>query len=199
MGQYYTAILIDYETGDEKKFLPHDYENSAKLMEHSYVGNLFVENVCNELLENPIHLAWVGDYADVVATNEKFKNIPNIRRFLKIEKTRNIQGFKSKKYINAFILSSNYVILNHTKKEFIDMRIYENHNPQNIHPLPLLCAIGNGCGGGDYDGINKNLCGNWCGDEIECNSYNNVASILTDYIDITDKIKFDESRKKEIF
>ena len=45
MGQYYTPIII---RGNSKStYLCYDYDNGAKLMEHSYFGNGFVETVLN--------------------------------------------------------------------------------------------------------------------------------------------------------
>lgn len=35
-----------------------------------------------------------------------------------------------------------------------------------LHPLPLLTAIGNGQGGGDYYGINQSVVGKWFWDEL---------------------------------
>jgi hypothetical protein len=35
-----------------------------------------------------------------------------------------------------------------------------------VHPLPLLVSEGNGLGGGDYRGNNKELCGTWTRDSI---------------------------------
>lgn len=46
MGQYYTAILLDKKK--EKivgNILPHDYGSGAKLMEHSWMNNSFVQSV----------------------------------------------------------------------------------------------------------------------------------------------------------
>lgn len=62
MGQYYVAVNID-----KRQVLdPHDYDNGAKLMEWSYIGNRFVT-----ALQNLITDEWkgdrvyvVGDYAD---------------------------------------------------------------------------------------------------------------------------------------
>lgn len=36
-----------------------------------------------------------------------------------------------------------------------------NNNDWILHPLPLLTAVGNGLGGGDYYGINKDQVGGW--------------------------------------
>lgn len=35
-----------------------------------------------------------------------------------------------------------------------------------IHPIPLLTAVGNGKGGGDYFGVNNELVGRWAGDAL---------------------------------
>ena len=39
-----------------------------------------------------------------------------------------------------------------------------------MHPLPLLTAIGNGLGGGDYRGVNEEHIGMWAGDLIGVSS-----------------------------
>jgi hypothetical protein len=51
-------------------------------------------------------------------------------------------------------------LVNHTKKQYVDKR------KEEIHPLPLLTAEGNGAGGGDYRGDNEILCGDWARDVI---------------------------------
>ena len=193
MGQYYTPVLIDEETNDERKYLSHNYGNGLKLMEHSYLGNTFVETVCNEILEHPMRVAWVGDYADDVIDEEKYKNIPNIERFVEIEKDEpNIIGYTQPNAVPQNVSSFCYFIINHTKKEFINMYEYIFKNKTNIHPLPLLTSIGNGCGGGDYSGKCEELCGNWCGDIIECNYYDNIVNILKEYKNITETLEFEE-------
>jgi hypothetical protein len=47
------------------------------------------------------------------------------------------------------------------KKQFVDKQ-----KCSSIHPLPLLTAEGNGNGGGDYYGENKNMVGIWARDII---------------------------------
>lgn len=193
MGQYYTPVLIDEENGDEKRYSPHNYGNGAKLMEHSYIGNRFVETICNEILEHPMRVAWVGDYSDGVVDEDKYKDIPNIKRFIEIESDVTLGHlYANPKEVNGNVSSINYFILNHTKKEYIRMYTYAFNNNTNIHPLPLLTSIGNGEGGGDYFGSCKELCGSWCGDVIECNYYDNISSILDEYKNITATLKFEE-------
>lgn len=189
MGQYYTPVLIDEENGDEKRYLSHDYGNGLKLMEHSYIGNNFVETICSEILEHPMRVAWVGDYADDVVDENKYKDIPNIKRFLEIERDES-DVYNKPNEVEDNVSSINYYILNHTKKEYICMYVYTFENNTNIHPLPLLTSIGNGEGGGDYHGTSEELCGNWCGDVIECNYYTNIHMLLKEYKDITATLRF---------
>ena len=193
MGQYYTPVLIDEENGDEKRYLSHDYGNGSKLMEHSYIGNGFVETICSEILEHPMRVAWVGDYADSVIDENKYKDIPNIKRFLEIEEDES-DVYAKPNEVEGNVSSLMYYILNHTKKEYICMYDYVfNENKTNIHPLPLLTSIGNGEGGGDYHGASEELCGYWCGDVIECNYWENVNNLLDEYKDITATLRFKEN------
>ena len=55
-------------------------------------------------------------------------------------------------------------ILNNELKKYIE--IPENNDDWVIHPLPLLCADGNGLGGGDYYGINMDKVGIWAYDRL---------------------------------
>lgn len=59
MGQYYMALIQS-----EKETFKIDSFFGAKLMEHSYMGNAFVDYAASFLHNNPARLAWVGDYAN---------------------------------------------------------------------------------------------------------------------------------------
>ena len=71
MGQYYKPINLT-----KKQWLySHDYHNGLKLMEHSYIGNSFMQ-IIEQLLsptgswhKDPI--VWAGDYADKEAGRKK--------------------------------------------------------------------------------------------------------------------------------
>jgi len=55
-------------------------------------------------------------------------------------------------------------LVNHTIGAYLDCDKYKarcNNNDWILHPLPLLTAVGNGLGGGDYYGINKDQVGAW--------------------------------------
>ena len=60
MGQYYKVALI--KNGE---VTPVENTSGAKLMEHAYYNNDFVDSVMSELaFHGPARVAWVGDYAN---------------------------------------------------------------------------------------------------------------------------------------
>lgn len=188
MGQYYYPIIK--RGNSTKAYYSHYYDNGLKLMEHSYVGNKFTETVLKQLLENKGRLAWVGDYAkkgDVQSEfEEKFikarENFDKYREDAKaIERTENSLRLK---------------FINHTKKEYLDMTRYITKNNVLdkwgfiVHPIPLLTAIGNGKGGGDYWGTQKEKVGYWACDLIEAREW--LEPEEEKYKDITSEIRFIE-------
>jgi len=122
-------------------------------MEHSYVGNNFVEAV--ESLIRPegmfyrSRLVWAGDYAD----NEEGLDVN-----LYMLSSNKINDAKMS-YPTESNMSTYRYIVNHTKKQYVIKK------PYTIHPLPLLTSEGNGRGGGDYRGDNV-LVGTWARDII---------------------------------
>ena len=175
MGQYYKAILLDKK---KKKVIghvePHAYDNGAKLMEHSWIGNNFVAAVESLLLDTPHPLAWGGDYADSEpskkASEHNLYSLSGGRSELKPEHT----------------VDSDTVpfILNHDKKLFIDKRKGVDDNGMIIHPLPLMTAEGNGRGGGDYRGESE-IVGQWARDMISVSK--EVPEEFTEFIfDLTE-------------
>ena len=163
MGQYYTPIIL----GDfahlritKSEFIrlwlsSFFYSNGLKLMEHSYINNKFVSAF--EYLISPdgiFHMSrvvWAGDYADNEPDSELNLNQMASEIDRKMEKTDKTHDVSCYRYI-----------VNHTKKIYVDKSALTT----NIHPLPLLISEGNGRGGGDYSGQNKELCGTWARDMI---------------------------------
>ena len=191
MGQYYKAFVRNSEQGvtfnpqsaiymtrhglervpDERvPFGSFDDEDSyfgcfsgMKLTEHSWVENDFVNGVMELIERNPSMVAWVGDYADedydfdgrytkeVYACawyddchDSPFEMFPDTHK----------DGY----------------IVNHSKGEYIDLAKYVEANEKDgwcVHPLPLMTAIGNGRGGGDYRGCDEDVVGRWAMDTIE--------------------------------
>lgn len=208
MGQYYYPTILR-EKGHRfysQQFYSHDYDrNGLKLMEHSYVGNSFTETVLAQLFNNPGRLAWIGDYheeGDIARLHD------NDSAYVKLDELfrRHYKKFHYEKNWHTGEVKTNYshpemvnerkgrFILNHDKKQFIDMVWYEEHAPRDawgcmIHPLPLLTAVGNGRGGGDYWGIYEDDIGSWAGDLIETQN-----AQPNGYCDITEGVMFEEVR-----
>jgi len=154
MGQYYKVIILS-DNKIKKEIIrawlcPYSYMNGSKLMEHSYIGNNYIQAL--EHLISPegmfymSRIVWAGDYAD--EEEDMTSNLYSIC----IDKP-NLQL-----YPNSGDTTCYHYIINHTQKLYIDK---EYIGQSDIHPLPLLLSEGNGRGGGDYDGNNIELCGTW--------------------------------------
>jgi hypothetical protein len=139
---------------------------------------------------------WIGDYADEMfntdvytKANEFIDNVTkqnakkkgyyptknNGNGYLAFEKLCN-NGFVKKgdesDFVEKVITKDNAdkvdtykYIINFDKKVAVEIPEY-NEDTWDIHPLPLLCASGNGRGGGDYSGINEEMVGAWAYDRI---------------------------------
>lgn len=141
MGQYYHAVILKENKVTVKRFLESwDYSNGAKLMEHSYIGNNFVEAFESQLLSTPQRVVWAGDYADECKNRKS-----NIWDRCKPNLKGNVLG-----QVNH----DNYkYIVNHSKKQYVNKALVpmiEGWEDGFIHPLPLLTCEGNNRGGGDY-------------------------------------------------
>ena len=161
MGQYYEVII--YVIENDKKIIkniinPRSFGSYLKLMEHSYLNVKFL-NVIELILSNKsylykkVNIVWKGDYSEIMFNNNE----------------NEISGLLQNQYCLGEFINENeknieyyQYIVNHTKKVYIDKKKLKN----NIHPLPLLVAYGNGRGGGDYEGNNEELCGTWIDDII---------------------------------
>lgn len=162
MGQYYKPINLD-------KFewlYSHDYKSGLKLMEHSYTQNSFVGSVMNLLTKGKkwykTRIVWCGDYAETCFENLNLYGMAyddedyEMKLFKKIKPT----PLKAELVPKA-------ILVNHTKKEYVKLaECKEDGDGYTINPLPLLTAIGNGGGGGDYHGTNMAYVGSWAGNII---------------------------------
>lgn len=179
MGQYYKPCNID----KKECLYSHDYDNGLKLMEHSYAGNDFVNAVvillAGEWKNNRI--VWAGDYADPEPNTEN-EDYEEGRNFFQMD-------YPELKNLQTDDFSYKY-ILNHDKKEFVeipDASAQDDWPNWNLHPLPLLTCEGNGRGGGDYGGYDKDgLIGLWARDHLEA-----VHENATDYKEIEFNLKED--------
>ena len=194
MGQYYRGVILGKTSKKRNKFIVRKafccyvHGNGAKLMEHSYVGNYYVKeyehSLANEFDGYPF--VWVGDYADAkfgeddgfTKAHEYIDTLVHraaIKRGYRPNKNREGEYFNDYETIYSNDkrlqdltpydeLPTYKYIINYTKKQFV--RIPKETRELTIHPLPLLCADGNGRGGGDYSGTNMKAIGIWAYDRI---------------------------------
>jgi len=151
MGQYYLAVILAEKSDKEyvRTYLdPLMYDNGMKLVEHSYIGNNFMNVVENLIGPNGMfyksRLVWAGDYADKEPDSEK-----NLHTMCE----------EKSPFVYKDNVASYTYIVNHTKKVYVKKR-------SGVHPLSLLTAEGNGRGGGDYHGPNMDMVGTWARDVI---------------------------------
>ena len=174
MGQYYNIII---KRDGERKVQAFDRHidgeyTMAKLTEHSWWLNPMVNAIAEKLYYAPSKIAWVGDYAN---ENE------NELKLWKLAYGKNGEREKYEMlHKTQFNLNGKYIV-NHTKKLYLDCwqflvdSIRQNPNQDYcswvLNPLPLLVAVGNGRGGGDYRGNNADQVGCWAWDTLEIVEY----------------------------
>lgn len=223
MGQYYKGVIFTKSSRKQKNnkikvcLDNWDYNNGAKLMEHSYVGNSYVRAYEYLLAEryDGYPFVWVGDYAD----EHNGENIYDLAYNFRQEKARRIA--KRKGYVEYDGVFYKYdrdgyeidrkdnfdevikldddvtykYILNYDKKCFVRIpKMSEEKDAYGfpkltIHPLPLLCADGNQRGSGDYYGSNEELVGLWAYDRIGVG--NEIPSDFKTELIVTFKEKYE--------
>lgn len=160
MGQYFKPVFLKDKKDDNSPEVVQGYlkswtyDNGAKLMEHSYIGNDFVGAVESLLVEgakfSQSRIAWAGDYGS------KEKGIG-----------KNLYDLcdSSKEYKPSSPKKTFRYVINHSKKEFVDKQKVPTGKYGTIHPLPLLTRESEEGGGGDYHGEEK-IVGSWARDKI---------------------------------
>lgn len=143
----------------------------AKLMEHSWIHNWFMNSVANYIFHNPTNILWCGDYAD---EGDEVKNFTyGDLGYEDIWGDNELNPFEFD-LCKSFDYSGKYLV-NHTKKVCISFDDYIKKSTMNpkwadgtmcINPISLLTAVGNGRGGGDYYGENECMVGTWVWDLI---------------------------------
>ena len=190
MGQYFKAHV---SRGDHTYVLSSwDYDCGAKLTEHSWLGNRFVNAVNTMIEEEPAKVAWVGDYSDERDCPADLYQDCWGKEEYKLPNTL-LVGYKNHFYDGDKIEGYGYLV-DHDKREYVSLKKYsclaQDEDCSVMNPLPLLTAIGNGLGGGDYykDNLNSNMVGFWANDTIEFNK--ELPSKCREYSDITEDVIF---------
>ena len=148
MGQYYRPILGD-QYGMNCKVFDRSVDGEytfAKLLEHSWWQNSFVNSFSEFLYNEPSRVCWVGDYADE-PDDFDFDNcsafyVPCYKEVWGETIDTNTVSFSDFTLDGKFLL--NHVDLAEYKSASVDKHGWI------IHPLPLLTAVGNDRGGGDF-------------------------------------------------
>jgi hypothetical protein len=156
MGQYYRAVILSESDEIIAWFLAYDYGSGVKMMEHAYIGDLFVLAVENYIHGKGLRVVWAGDYDTCDDGQENLY--------------KRCDALPELRVINQDTSDSYGYIVNRSKKMFIDkvksLTLTET-DLYWIHPLPLLTSKTNGGGGGDYRGDNELDVGIWAGDVID--------------------------------
>ena len=163
MGQYYRPIIKSTRAENFKvfnRFVNGEY-TPAKLMEHSWWGNYFCDAVGKMLYNKPKQVAWVGDYAG----DEEVKQTG-----MTVQHIHSVDGIGVTFTKGEFTLDNKF-LCNHTKHVYIDLNKYKEKSTGEdgwaINPIPLLTAVGNKSGGGDYfSEVHAKDVGSWAFDVI---------------------------------
>ena len=122
---------------------------ASTLWQNLWKKNPFVNAFCEYLYNKPSRVIWCGDYGD---EPEDFC-FYNCSAFY-VPSYRAIWGDKVKAIgvsSSTFSLDNKFLV-NYDTKEYIDLNEYKaaSVDKHGIHPLPLLTAVGNDRGGGDF-------------------------------------------------
>lgn len=161
MGQYWKAVIANNEGTNRRIF--GTPSRRPKLREHAFFGDSYVESICS-MLYNGGRICWIGDH---VSDDDIVKVIDNLSY-------KDIWENESLTLPDTNFRSEGKFLVNHSKREYLDLTEYVEacrcltDNVYIFHPLPLLTALGNGKGLGDYPeiGIDYEYIGKWAWDII---------------------------------
>lgn len=167
MGQYYVPVLTD-ESGSSFTLNSHAFDNGMKLMEHSWIGNNFVNAAYCMIYNKPMQVAWIGDYSMdgyiqghepymKALSKQEYEAVYSAAWGSKKSTVEELQPdvFNQSRLENLVTMETTGLFLNnHTLQTYIDLGKYIRMNRTDdgwcVNPLPLLTSCGNGRGGGDY-------------------------------------------------
>jgi len=149
MGQYYIFVDIDTMQG------LHNEYTGVKLMEITPNGwSYFMRLVCSLMSPNG---PWYRHR--VVLAGDYYNETDNHEMDYYNDSTR----VTFPRVVALETHEHHYYFINHIKKCYVSLTF---EGDDQLHPLPLLLALGNGRGGGDYYGPQMDLIGSWAGDLV---------------------------------
>ena len=179
MGQYYYPVLSNDGKTNFKAYRAAR-PGGLKLMEHSWWDVELPNAVAEKLYREPAYLWWMGDYAVDKYRGEdgNYYPYPDADPVLLCAYNAAHGEDAAPEIVTSpdvFKLDGR-VLCNHTRRIFLDCDEYHTalkglgewaEYGWVVHPLPLLTAVGNGKGGGDYFAdSDKESVGSWAGDVI---------------------------------
>ncbi len=180
MGQYYRAMvkkqngrIVIYNRDVIRNGKPEYMV--AKLMEHSWWLNDFVNAVCLDIYNSKEkrRVAWIGDYASTYLDCFDLKELNGLNKRQIDRMTKRCWDCDGIAVPTTDFTLDRLFLINHTKRQYVDCSEYYADSVSSdewcLHPLPLLTCIGNGLGGGDYcptDDSTEDYVGAWAWDEI---------------------------------
>lgn len=188
------AIEVDKDNGTMKPM--SEMTNTLKMREHAYIDRtitLVVEGYLSPdgpYGDGNYGLVWAGDYGPATAPGGKCWQEyvldllePEVEDKPVMLSWKMAFNFHAVKHGSKLQQKSWRYIVNHTKKTYVDKALlYEEENGSVIHPMCILTAHGNGNGGGDYYGFNKNAASLWALDAISvCNQIPSGYVLTTDW------------------
>lgn len=167
MGQYYVLAIQSLK---DKKIRTYESSHGLKLMEFTYYDSSLTTFFGNSIYHNPQRTFVIGDYADQKDfKNEEYQSMFNVKELYNIPVlSYGLEDFDFRDKCCVNLSQGKYIELN-------------PDNEQNIFEPFLLCALGNGKGGGDYCGINDDVVGSWAGDIVTIVEKELIPSTYQDF------------------
>jgi hypothetical protein len=134
-------------------------------------------------------LVWAGDYGPESAPGGKTLNdyvydLLESDDIVKPELLSWKTAFETHSLKRGEILNAKSwrYIVNHTKKTYLDKAVLSFEDNCLFHPMCILTSQGNGCGGGDYRGLNETRASLWAYDVVGvCNEIPFGYNCTTDW------------------
>lgn len=202
---------FDYE--NTMKLTEHSYLGNNFVA--AVVAKAMAQSINND---RPITLAWLGDYAtldeDIRAKGYTGQHRDYERIFLRVQKTaknRATRILPVDSEIRSFLKYADTAVFYDTiRREKLSLSAYkeviiakrksgEMSSPYGepeyliFHPIPLLTAIGNGKGGGDYRGNHLEWIGKWALHPLLI-TINGSPDPEGEWKDISEIVLFEEKR-----
>lgn len=195
MGQYFVGVLRKKGSDDFLLADPGSLKDGLKLTERAYANDLgtpgspcvgeAVSAAMGALKEagaTGAQVWWMGDYAGDVLSNT---DVDGVAAWKAAWKNSN-KATSLSNTLDGHLACQGFLV-NLSRKLFVTSlphwicakSIASATSAAPIIPLPLLCAVGNGQGGGDYYGPDSaDEVGAWAGDTIACCSKDELEGFI---------------------